>query len=227
MAYLIFSVCLLLGSGIAFFVMRLLSQRIRADLARSAGKDQETLSSKIQEFDKALDASLDALGSMVSLDELSVLDEQLRSLHADIEKEKVGLQELETELGRLQSDVDTRESKHNKIKQGKEEASKLADTLRVQTEQLSSDARKLEGQLTDTQQQMESLAAGATLSVEQKAAFAEVNGSVKKLSEEFHEVTEVHNQAKDRFLNLENQYQELEKEYRKLVEIELSGTQPE
>ena len=144
---------------------------------------------------------------------------------SDVSKSLELGQVVAEKLQQAQSNVDTREAAHNKIKMGKEDCDRIADELRGNRESLLSQAQKLEKELEVSKTQMTVLAGETGLTAEQQRTVNDLNQHLSLAAMQFKETHDVFQQASQRFLNLQAQYAQLEKEFKNLVEQQMSGSE--
>lgn len=77
--------------------------------------------------------------------------------------------------------------------------------------------------MEESRSRVSALTADAAFSDEQREVLERLGDSLKGMAKHLDSLIENHVQSTERFLNLQTQYSELEKEYRKLVDKELSG----
>ena len=99
----------------------------------------------------------------------------------------------------------------------------MADSVRARKEELKSEYVRLESELENSLSQLSALSSEVTLTSDQQIGIKKIHGALEKTREQLNLLNEIYTQAQSRFLNLEAQYGELEKEFTKLVEKELSG----
>jgi chromosome segregation ATPase len=194
---------------------------------KSAGGGLQTsirnLDSQISAANEGLEQGFAHIKEMVSLDVFQAKEKELAALNKQLNSERLKLEKLDRQVEKLQASVESEEASHNDRKRGKEEAASLADQVRENTQRLASEYSRLEQELNQSLSQLTALNTEVELTNEQKIALDSVYNGVRISRDQLSTLADVHTQAALRFTNLESQYQELEKEFTKLVEKELSG----
>lgn len=183
----------------------------------------QNIDSQISAANEAIEQGLAHVKEMVSLDIFQAKEKELAALNKQLNGERLKLEKLDRQVEKLQANVESEEASHNDRKRGKEEAASLADQVRENTQRLASEYSRLEQELNQSLSQLTALNTEVELTNEQKIALDSVCNGVRMSQDQLSTLADVHTQATQRFTNLESQYQELEKEFTKLVEKELSG----
>lgn len=220
---MIIIVCFLVGAlaTVGIFVMTL--RGLAAKSSGADGSDLQQRETRSTELSSQLDQALQYLAAMVPLGDALEREQQIAGLRQDLSAETKKLQDLEAQLGRMQGLVETAEAAHSELKKGKEDCDTLADDIRSRKEQLISEASKLENEIAQSKAQLSMLSEEVSLTKEQKAALNQITAALDNSQKHVSGLAEVYTVASTRFVNLETQYSELEKEFTKLVEKELSG----
>ena len=206
-------------SGALFATLKVL----RSQASKEVGKERDVFKAEIAKFDDAIEVALSSLSGMSPLSDVRELEEKRKKIAADFDVERGKVTKLEGDLAALQKKVDKQEARHNELKKGKEDADRIADDIRANQEKLLAESKKLESELGQSKAQMSALVSSLPLDADQRAAIKEITDAVEKLGEQLKTLMEVNEVTSGRFLALQTQYSELEKEYRKLVDKELSG----
>ncbi len=210
------------ASAIAgIFVLTLKSLAAKAE--GGGGSDLEQREERSSRLSENIEQALAYLGAMVPLADAVEREQQIAGLRQDLAGETKKLQDLEAQLGRLQGMVETAEQGHSELKKGKEDCDTLADEIRTRKDQLNSEASRLESEIAQSRAQLSMLSEEVTLTKEQKAALNSITAALDHSQKQVTALAEIWTVASNRFVNLETQYSELEKEFTKLVEKELSG----
>jgi chromosome segregation ATPase len=211
---------MLIGCTVALYAVL---RYLRAEASKAVGKEREVFDIESEKLNGIIDGAIAKLGEMRSLDELNALEEKKAAIHSEFEAEKEKVKKIESELASLQGKVDKQEARHNELKKGKEEADRVADEVRSNKERLIAEAARLEQELVQSNSQMTTLAGELNLDAGQEAAFAEIQATLSNIAAQLSDSHKIHDHTSSRFLSLQTQYSELEKEFRKLVDKELSG----
>ena len=199
------------------------SRKFRGSITKGISDQLVGVTGRTKALDEAIQRAFSRTEGMVPYGDLITL----RNEHQTVLDKKVAeaqkLATLEGKLQQAQGNVDIREANHNKIKMGKEDCDRIADELRANRETLVSQAKKLENELEVSKTQMNVLTGEMGLTAEQQRAVNDLNQHLGLASMQFKETHEVFQQASQRFLNLQAQYQQLETEFKNLVEQQMSG----
>jgi chromosome segregation ATPase len=213
----------LLTSGAVYGVFRMLSKQASA----SIGKERDIIRAEIEKYDQAIDRAISVMQGMVSLDEQSRIEAEREKLQKEIEQEKVKVKKLEADLEALQLRVDKQESTHNELKRGKEDSDKLAKQLRENKERIQAEATELSTIAADTIESIRAAVASGGYNATQVNELTNIQNALATTASALKEFSDVYTRGANRFVNLEKQYDELEREFRKLVDKALSGEEVE
>jgi chromosome segregation ATPase len=212
-----------LFGGLYVGALVMLSRYFERKTSASASETVDEVQSQITLIDGALEQALPYVEEMRPLSEAAEREKSIEELAAQLETENAKLAELDKKVESLQADVEVEEASHNELKKGKDDATLLAEELRAGKEALDAEAARLQADLEQSLQQLQNLSGEIEMTAEQQAALNKIGAALESARGQFASVTEIHSQAQTRFFNLEHQYLELEKEFTKLVERELSG----
>lgn len=208
----------LLGSAVLIHLVR----KKKAVLIEVFGKASSDSDSDASALHAAIAHSLDKLEQMIPWDQAVVVNNETKKMLEERDACAKQIAQLEKELDIQQGEIDTREKKHNKLKEGKGDAERLADEIKATQAQLQAESNRMQSQIADSLNQMEVLSAEVSLSAEQTKQLKNIQDTLKNLSDRLKMLTKTRGQSANRFITLENQYRELEIEYRKLIEKELN-----
>jgi len=196
---------------------------LRAQASKAVGKESDTVREQIRTLEGAIERSLSYVSPMAPLGEVKELEGQRGVILQQFEVEQGKVKNLEGDLQVLQKKVDKQEARHNELKKGKEDADRIADEIRTNQETLLLQTKRLESELDQSKAQLTAFSSNSALTADQKAGMAEIQATVEKLLVQLQALREVNEDTTGRFLALQTQYSDLEKEYRKLIDRELSG----
>lgn len=217
--WILFIACGALGTAATWLTFRGLREQVES----AGGKEGLEINNEISSVDKAIERSSAHLEKMLSMDELQTISAQHKKVSDELNGEREQIKNFEARLENSQTIVQGQEKRHNELKRGKEEAERLAIELQANMEDLASESVKLQGELQSSKTKMSTLANETTLTEEQKAALQEIQDSLSSVLQQLMDLKQVSDQATERFLGLQTQYDELEQEYRRLVDKELEG----
>lgn len=220
MTFIIMSV---VGAAIFWGSLILLNKQFTRRDTSSSSKDIADVEEQISAIDSAIEQAFIYCDKMIPLADSKEREDQIVALGAQLAEAQEKLQKLDQQVEKLQATVEEEEAHHNELKKGKEEAALLAHEIREHSQALESECAQLEQQLQNSQAQLTALSTEIKLTNEQTIAMNKINAALEKSHSQLQSLIEIHTLARNRFLNLETQYVELEKEFTKLVEKELSG----
>lgn len=209
----------LLSSGAVFFFIRTLKKKS----LESTGQDMSASEGRITELDTAMEEAFKHVEAMVPLSEGKALEAKIAETMKQFGIEHAKLDTLEKALAKAQKGVDTEESAYNELKRGKDDAEQLADKIRGDSEKVEGETKRIENEIKQSKDQLLSLGSEVALTADQKKSVDAIAGSLNDSTNRLKTLIEMYTVASQRFVNLQTQYMELEKEYRKLVEKELSN----
>lgn len=206
-----------LATGVSFLVFRNLSKQATT----SVGKERDVFVAEIQLFDSATEKALVQLEGMVSLDEKIKLEQESDTIQKSVETERGKVNKIQKDLQLLQERVDQQEAKHSELKRGKEESDVLAKSLRDNRQKFVEEALSLAEACDLVLSNFSSVA--SKLSKESVQEIQGLEETFRMSSVQLKEFSEYYSRAANRFINLEKQYSELEREFRKLLDKALIG----
>ena len=209
----------IIATAAVVFRLRGTNSKGQAELSSEMDKQADI----IRKFDTAIIAGLTYVEPMTPLGEAIEREHSIAGLRGELATESAKLGTLDAQLSKLQKAVEDAEAAHNELKKGKEDAQTLADEIRGRKEQLAAEASRIASELIQSQAQLDLIAGEVTLTREQRSALNSVKAAVEGTNNQLMALNEIYSVAAARFTNLETQYSELEKEFTKLVEKELSG----
>lgn len=212
-------ICGALTTGGLFFVLRGFATRTK----EGSSNDMDEQEQAVRKLDEEIQAALNYVSPMVPLADAVKREQDIAALRNEMAAESKKLGDLDGQLSKLQTAVEAAEASHNELKKGKEDSESLADEIRARKDDLASEAKRLEGDLVQSRAQLDVLSEEVTLNQQQKSALNSVTSALENASKQLISLNEIYTVASTRFTNLETQYRELEKEFTKLVEKELSG----
>ncbi len=187
----------------------------------SAGSEVKTLHGEITDVTHKLFELKSFAPAYIGKKQLQSVDSLLAQDTGNLQKEKEHLKEVEVKLEAAQKLVEAKESQQQETKTTKDtDEQKLHELLSHYT-QISDDAMMLERSLAQSLKNLESIIAEVTMTEDQKAVLnllletlTEGGGRLRELIPEYQTV-------KERLEMLEQQHNDLDEEYTKLVEQQL------
>jgi len=212
-----------LTTGLVYYMFK----RLSSQASVSVGKERDLIRAEVTKYDDAIANALTVLESMVSFDEQGKIEVEKAKLAASIEVEQGKVTKLEKDLESLQVRVDKQEAKHSELKKGREDSDKLAKTLRENRERVQAEATAMNAQLGSTITNLAAIAGTMKLDADALATLKALEDSMKVTGKQLVEFSEIYTRGATRFVNLEKQYEDLDKEFRRLVDKALSGEEVE
>ena len=131
--------------------------------------------------------------------------------------------QLTQELKVLNQDARDKERKKDELKKNSSNTLLLIGELIANRTTLEDEMVLIQGNLDASKSQLKTLVDEIELAEEQKAVFEELNRTMDEVRERLFEVSSTYKDSAKNIMELENQYQSLEKEYKKLIELNLKG----
>lgn len=203
-------------------VVLLLSKHLSEKASKIKDADTATIKNEIYHCDQATKKALSKLNTMVSLNDKIEVEQVINDQEFAIETEQARLTKIQDKLNTLKAEVARQEEKIAQLKKGKDESFRMAEEVRSKSEALETERNRLEAELNNSKDQMIALKSELELTSTQASAIDEIYKSIDEASARLVELADSHQIASERFLNLQIQYEELEKEYSKLIAKELN-----
>ncbi len=197
--------------------------KLRHKLDENVAASAETLKAENAKFGSKIDQVIAALGPMLPLDEYLTQDKKVSDLSMQLKEAQERLGKLDRQVETMQVTVEAEEAAHNALKRGREDAVMLVAEVKANKERLTEEVKHLEDQLATSLAELQVLNSEVGLTAEQQEALDQVGQTLENARTQLRTLADIHTQATMRFTSLETQFMELEKEFTKLVEKELSG----
>ena len=208
-AIIVFSACLIL-TAIVILTIRYLENKQKKEQNTEINKVNE----KIANYDKSLKEAFAMLDSMGSIEEVEKLKEKIKNTEAELSSDKDNIGELEKELAEKQALLND-----NLEKITEEQDASLMEEVESPEAQFTSTNEVLEN-LSKSREALESLPEKIELNEDQKGKIKSIETIAKQVFESLESTRESYKQNTDRFIGLQTQHRELEKEYDRLKEAE-------
>ncbi len=210
----------LLATGAVYFSVKSLKSRGTRELS----KDSTSINNETKLYDDAIGSAIKVFDQMVSLDEVLALQNGRSQLLSELEIEKQKLSAKEKKLEQAQAAVDKQEQRHSELKSGKEGSEELAQQIQQNKVKLETEIERIRAEIEQVKGMVEAYSKEQTDdSKERKAQLDGTLQTLSQMSKQLSDLVETYDLAGQRFVGLQKQYSELEKEYRRLVDRELSG----
>lgn len=162
-------------------------------------------------------------GTLASKSQLASLKRKGSEYVAALGTQKQSRLELEERLKTAQADVIARESAHQDVKSQKQEDEVALQSVLSSYSDVSSESVSLERRLAESLKSIDKLTAEVALTEDQKAVFEALGNALTNASAQLRDVIVAHQNIYERLEGLRSQYNDLEGEYIKLVEMQLGA----
>ncbi len=214
----------LVFSGLLYAGLLLASKSI-SKKASSTGSSEEVKLAEISisKLDTNITNAIEYAKDLVPLSNLLDLVKTKDGFEDNLANERTKLELLEGKLNQIQEKVTSEEENHSNLKKGRAEAIDLANSIREKKGQLEKEQKKLVEDLGDSKNKLENLSTEVSLSPDQEIGLNLIKATIKSTHEQFTALSQTYKQSSTRFASLHSQYADLEGEFTKLVEKDLSG----
>lgn len=205
----------LLGAGAVVF--------FGARIFHGASKDQtEALRSESARLEAQIRSAVQLPSLQCSRTQLTQLQAQTEEFLQAIETQKQLVAELERKLESAQREIHTKESAQQALKWSKEDDERRLQEVTSAYESYSKQAGSLEQELAASLENLDRITTQFTPSEEQRAIFQELSATLTSTSERLKELSLEYQSVHQRLEGLKAQHADLEEEYTKLIEQQLS-----
>lgn len=224
---------IIIGSSVVLAALLYLgltiSSKVIAKKASSTGSSAEVkvFETSIEALNQNIDKAIAYATTLVPLSEYTDLVKKKDEFEDTLANAKNKLETLESRLSEIQGKVSVEELNHSSLKKGREEAIDLANSIREKKAQLESEQKRLSEELNNSKNQLDILSNEMNLTPEQEAGLNQIKTALKNSQEQLNSLSQTYKQSSTRFATLHGQYSDLEKEFTKLVEKDLSGEEDE
>jgi len=216
-------VTLVVAALIANVSVIIASRAVDGKVRKSLDKDRGALEATISAVTQELQLALDEASQMMPGEDLRKLSKDIQIIQAQIGRESKKLETAEGRLKILQTSIDDKEAAHNSLKVGKEESEQMAAQLLAYKEQWVAEGKQLEAKLAESRVHIDALSTELELTEGQKSILAEFLKSLDGAQEELREAVQLFEHSTERYLSLQHQHSEMEKEYKNLLEKQLAN----
>lgn len=219
MIALIFSLILIapLFYGLKFLIKKVYTQTT----SESSTKIPE-INIQITKNDEIIYKVLSYTQGLLPLSDALKRKEQEQNLKNELIKSERIIFELEKNLSALKSEVDETQNEYNKVKKGKESGDAISENIKTRKNELKNENDSLQKSLQESLNGIESFSKSTRLNQNQEAGVKLILGNIQDANKQLETLINSYNQSSSRFLNLYEQYSDLEVEFTRLVEQELS-----
>lgn len=146
---------------------------------------------------------------------------QIAEANVNLSKEKDTLKLTENKLDTAQKDVEAKETHHQEMKAAKDEDEARLAELLASYEDISSESISLEQKLASSMKNLDKIMEQLTLTDEQRAALTDLSNSLTSAGSRLRDLLLEYSGVRERLQNLNQQHNDLEEEYTRLVEQQL------
>lgn len=187
------------------------------------GQERKELKQTLAQLDEDLNVLSKQSEQLISKKQLEGIREKRAKLADQVTEARALLIDLEAKLKTTQDSVKEKEEKQQALKASKlEEESKLADIV-ASYEVLSGESVKLEKKLAESMQQLDSLENEVQMTEKQKDALHKLSSVLSGAGERMRELITEYEAVHQKVVELQKQYVDLEDEYKRLVEQQISS----
>lgn len=192
-------------------------------LAGGATKEQiQVLAAEAQQLQAQLSASGSSAEGRFSNGQLTRLREQAEEFVLALEGQKQLIKDLEARLEKAQKDIEVKESEQQEMKSAKEEDEKKLSEITAAYDTYSSQSVSLEHELAASLKNLDTMMVEVPMTADQKAVFQELSTALTTASARLRDLLVDYQSVYERLEGLKSQHSDLEEEYTKLVEQQLS-----
>jgi len=208
----------IITAGVLSGVLVLMARKVKTGSEEEVPRGLAKIQEEVQQVEEKLTSLVIDPNEHVSRAQFEYASESLGRLQSAISAARSELKTVEADLDTTQTEVEEREIKIQSLKGSKEEEAKLLLQIGQEFQLLNQEAENLQTNLSDSLENIKKLEGELTLTQEQSDQLAEfqklVTNTVSRLKELAVEGQEVERRLKV----LSQQYRSLEEEYTKLVE---------
>ncbi len=193
-------------------------------LSRGASDEAiANLRAESEELEGHMIGLLSELNQFASKGQIQTLIGQTQKFMQALQEQREKLQETEARLARAQQEVINRELSQQEIKTARQEDEKRLVEVMTNYQDFSSQSVTLEHKLAQTLRTLDSMIAEHPMDSDQRALFQELSNALTAASAQLRDVIVDYQAVHERLGALRSQYADLEKEYIKLVDLQLGS----
>lgn len=201
--------------SVAFFIKRKANYGI--------GQERKELKITLAGIDQDLQSLTKESEKLISRKQLEGIRKRRLALSQEMDTARNLAVELEEKVRAAQRSIKEREATQSKLKAVKVgEENKIAEIITTY-EALNGESIDLERKLAESMKQLDSLEGEAQLTEKQKEALAKLSEVLSSAGERMRELITEYDTINKRILELQQQYLDLEDEFKRLVEQQLSS----
>jgi len=192
-----------------------------------SGEESNEYMAQVREESRILEQKIvEALASdtsRASKSQVAQLANNITRYRAALESQKAEREMLELKLAGAQTDVVNREAAHQELKTVKREDEVVLQEVVSNYHDISTESVSLERRLADSLKSIDKMTAEVALTADQRAVFEALSNALTTASTQLRDVIVAYQNVYERLAALQGQYSDLENEYIKLVELQLSA----
>lgn len=197
-----------------------LSKKLSQGASDEAIADLRAESEKLENEMVGLLSNVDHFASKGQIETLLA---QAQKFVAALEEQREKLHDTEARLVRAQEEVIKRELSQQEIKTARQEDEKKLVEVMANYQDFSSQSVTLEHKLAQTLRTLDAMILENPMSADQRALFQELSNALTNASAQLRDVIVDYQAVHERLEALRSQYADLEKEYTKLVDLQLGS----
>jgi hypothetical protein len=194
---------------------------------RFSGEESNEYLTQVREESRNLEQKIvEVLGTdtpRASKSHVAQLASKIDRYRQALESQRAARESLEQKLQGAQTDVVNREAAHQELKTAKREDEVILQEVVANYHDISTESVSLERRLADSLKTIDKMTSEVALTADQKAVFEALSTALTTASTQLRDVIVAYQNVYERLAALQGQYTDLENEYIKLVELQLSA----
>lgn len=207
-------------AGAAVFAALSFSKKLSKGASDEAIGD---LRAESERLETEMISLLSDINRFASKGQVQTLVTQTQRFIKALEEQRDKLQQTEARLKKAQGEVINRELSQQEIKTARQEDEKKLVEVMSNYQDFSSQSVALEHKLAHSLRQLDAMIAENPMSADQRAIFQELSNALTAASAQLRDVIVDYQAVYERLDALRAQYADLEKEYTKLVDLQLGS----
>lgn len=181
------------------------------------------LRAESEKLENEMVSLLSDINRFASKGQVQTLIAQTQRFIKALEEQRDKLQQTEARLKKAQEEVIGRELSQQEIKTARQEDEKKLVEVMSNYQDFSSQSVTLEHKLAQSLRQLDAMIVENPMTADQRALFQELSNALTAASAQLRDVIVDYQAVYERLDALRNQYADLEKEYTKLVDLQLGS----
>ncbi len=181
------------------------------------------LRAESEKLESEMISLLSDINRFASKGQVQTLIAQTQRFIKALEEQRDKLQQTEVRLKKAQEEVIGRELSQQEIKTARQEDEKKLVEVMSNYQDFSSQSVTLEHKLAQSLRQLDAMIVENPMTADQRALFQELSNALTAASAQLRDVIVDYQAVYERLDALRNQYADLEKEYTKLVDLQLGS----